>query len=117
MGFILDGLESEAYGLQPATANAASRSATSGRTANAWLCSRITLNSLAASGGPILISAGIDLMARNPSIAAIALLALGVRLAWWRDLQLHPAVVSAWWARGVKIREDVSATMRRHVVL
>ena len=78
----------------------------------------LTLNSLAGSGGPILISAGIDLMAKNPSLQAILLLAAGVLLlgimAWvfnfiqqWFSARVVGDVV-------LKMREDVFAATIRH---
>ena len=121
MGFILDGLENEAY-----DRNYGDRELVRRVLGYFWphrkrmvlVAAAITLNSIAGSGGPILISAGIDLMARNPSTAAIALLALGVLLlgavAWGFNF------IQQWFAARVvgdvvlKIREDVFAATMRH---
>ena len=121
MGFILDGLENEAY-----DRNYSDRDLLRRVLGYFWphrkrlvlVVVAITLNSLAASGGPILISAGIDLMARNPSNAAIALLAAGVLVlgaaAWVFNF------VQQWFSARVvgdvvlKIREDVFAATMRH---
>jgi ABC-type multidrug transport system fused ATPase/permease subunit len=77
----------------------------------------ITLNSAAGTGGPILISRGIDLLSENPTLTAIALLTLGVLLlglaAWGFNF------IQQWFSARVvgnvvlKIREDVfDATVR-----
>ena len=121
MGFILDGLENEAYDRQYGDRELVRRVLRyfwPHRKRLVLVAAAITLNSIAGSGGPILISAGIDLMAANPSTAAIALLALGVLLlgavAWGFNF------IQQWFAARVvgdvvlKIREDVFAATMRH---
>ena len=121
MGFILDGLESEAYDRQYSDRELLRRVLAyfaPYRKRMLLVAVALTLNSLAGSGGPILISAGIDLMAKNPSLQAIFLLAGGVLLlgimAWvfnfiqqWFSARVVGDVV-------LKIREDVFAAAIRH---
>ncbi len=121
MGFILDGLESEAYDRQYGDRELLRRVLTYFRphTKRMLLVAvALTLNSLAGSGGPILISSGIDMVEKNPSRQAIFLLAGGVLLlgiaAWvfnfiqqWFSARVVGDVV-------LKIREDVFAATIRH---
>ncbi len=121
MGFILDGLDSEAYDRHYSDRELLRRvlayfAPQRGRMA--LIAVALTLNSAAGSGGPILIANGIDLMARDPSVAAMSLLALGVLLlgaaAWvfnfiqqWFSARVVGDVV-------LKIREDAFAATIRH---
>lgn len=121
MGFILDGLDTEAY-----DRNYSDRELLRRVLAYFWphrrrmllVATAITLNSAAGSGGPILISNGIDWMARNPSTTGMLLLAAGVLVlgaaAWsfnfiqqWFSARVVGDVV-------LKIREDVFAATIRH---
>ena len=83
MGFILDGLETEAYDRNYSDRELIMRIVSYfkpyGRQMGV-VGLMITLNSLAGTGGPILISQGINLMERNASLTAILLLAGGVLL-------------------------------------
>ncbi len=121
MGFVLDGLDSEAYDRNYGDRELLRRVLSyfwPHRKRMVLVAAAISLNSLAGSGGPILISAGIDLMARNPSTLAILALCAGVLLlgvmAWvfnyiqqWFSARVVGDVV-------LKIREDVFAATMRH---
>ena len=83
MGFILDGLDTEAY-----DRNYSDRELLTRIIGYFWPYRRqmllvavaITLNSAAATGGPILISKAIDLVERNPSTQVMLLMSAGVLL-------------------------------------
>lgn len=121
MGFILDGLDSETYDRHYSDRELLRRVLAyfvPHRGRLALIAGALTLNSAAGSGGPILISSGIDLMARDPSTTAMLLLAGGVLLlgaaAWvfnfiqqWFSARVVGDVV-------LKIREDVFAATIRH---
>jgi ATP-binding cassette, subfamily B, bacterial len=121
MGFILDGLDSEAYDRQYGDRDLFGRIMSYFRPHGKRMllvAVALTLNSLAGSGGPILISVGIDRMSKNPSLQAILLLAAGVLLlgimAWvfnfiqqWFSARVVGDVV-------LKIRDDVFAAAIRH---
>ncbi len=121
MGFILDGLESEAYDRNYSDRELLRRVVSyfgPHRKKMALVAGAITLNSIAGTGGPILIAAGIDLLARAPTTTAILLLTAGIFLlgamAWgfnfiqqWFSARVVGAVV-------LKIREDVFAATIRH---
>lgn len=121
MGFILDGLDSEAYDRQYSDRDLLRRVLGyfwPHRRRLVLVAGALAANSLAGSGGPILISKGIDLMKQDPSTRAIAVLAGGVLLlgimAWVFNF------VQQWFAARVvgdvvlKIREDVFAAAIRH---
>ena len=83
MGFILDGLETEAYDRNYSDRDLLRRLASyfaPYRRQMVLVAVAITLNSLAGTGGPILISKGIDALAVSPSLLTIALLTVGVLL-------------------------------------
>jgi ATP-binding cassette, subfamily B, bacterial len=121
MGFILDGLDSEAYDRTYSDRELLGRLLQyfrPHRKRMLLVAGAITLNSAAGSGGPILIANGIDWMATNPTTTAMALLALGVLLlgatAWvfnyiqqWFSARVVGDVV-------LKVREDVFAATIRH---
>ncbi|MCX6028185.1 MAG: ABC transporter ATP-binding protein [Chloroflexi bacterium] len=124
MGFILDGLESETYDRNYSDRELLRRVVSyfgPHRKKMALVAGAITLNSIAGTGGPILIAAGIDLLARRPAATAtpaILLLTAGIFLlgamAWgfnfiqqWFSARVVGAVV-------LKIREDVFAATIRH---
>ncbi len=83
MGFILDGLDTEAYDRNYTDRELLSRIISYFRphTRQMTLVAvMITLNSAAGTGSPILISRAIDMVAENPSTEAMLLLAGGVLL-------------------------------------
>jgi len=121
MGFILDGLDTEAY-----DRNYGDRELLRRIAAYFWpyrrqmllVAGAIALNSAAGIGGPILISRGIDILSQHATAPAILLLAAGVFLlgaaAWgfnfiqqWFSARIVGNVV-------LKIREDVFAAAIRH---
>lgn len=121
MGFILDGLETEAYdrtyGDRVLVARVLRYFRPHARRMG-LIAGAITLNSVAGMGGPILIARAIDILAKNTSTAAIVLLAAGVLLlgvaAWgfnfiqqWFSAQVVGNVV-------LQIREDVFNATIRH---
>ncbi len=121
MGFILDGLDSEAYDRQYGDRELLRRVAgyfAPHRKRMLLVAAALTLNSLAGSGGPILISSGIDVLEQNATLQGIVLLAAGVLVlgiaAWvfnfiqqWFSARVVGDVV-------LKIREDVFAATIRH---
>ncbi|MBC8447204.1 MAG: ABC transporter ATP-binding protein, partial [Chloroflexi bacterium] len=83
MGFILDGLETEAYDREYSDRELLSRIISYFRPHSRQMilvAAMITLNSAAGTGSPILISRAIDMVAENPSVEAMLLLAGGVLL-------------------------------------
>jgi ABC-type multidrug transport system fused ATPase/permease subunit len=120
MGFILDGLDTESYDRTYGDRELLRRLLGYFRPYGRQMIGiavAITLNSVAGTGGPILISRGIDLLATNATVTAIALLTLGVLLlglaAWGFNF------IQQWFSARVvgdvvlKIREDVfDATVR-----
>ena len=83
MGFVLDGLDSEAYDREYSDRELLSRIISYFRPHTRRMilvAAMITLNSATGTGGPILISKAIDIVAENPSVEAILLLAGGVLL-------------------------------------
>jgi len=83
MGFILDGLETEAYDHQYSDRELVARIAGYFRPharQMALVALAITLNSVAGSAGPILISKAIDLLSHAPSTRGILLAAAGILL-------------------------------------
>jgi ATP-binding cassette, subfamily B, bacterial len=120
MGFILDGLDTESYDRTYGDRVLLRRLLgyfRPYRRQMILIAVAITLNSAAGTGGPILISRGIDLLPENPTLQVIALLAVGVLLlglaAWGFNF------IQQWFSARVvgnvvlKIREDVfDATIR-----
>jgi ABC-type multidrug transport system fused ATPase/permease subunit len=83
MGFILDGLETEAYDRSYSDRQLLSRIIGYFRPYTRpmiLVAVAITLNSAAGTGGPILISKAIDLLAQDPSVEKMLPLAGGVLL-------------------------------------
>ncbi len=83
MGFILDGLDTEAYDRNYTDRELLTRIISYFRPHTRQMilvAVMITLNSVAGTGSPILISKAIDMMAENPSVEALLLLAGGVLL-------------------------------------
>ncbi len=120
MGFILDGLETESYDRTYSDRELLRRVLRyfrPHRNKMLLIAGAIALNSAAGTGGPILISRGIDLLSANPSVTAIGLVTAGVLLlgmaAWGFNF------IQQWFSARVvgdvvlKIREDVfDATIR-----
>lgn len=121
MGFILDGLDSEAYDRQYSDRELLRRVlgyfAPHGKRM-LLVAAALSANSLAGSGGPILIAKGIDLMQQDPSLRAIALLAAGVLLLGLMGWGFN--FIQQWFQARVvgdvvlKIRDDVFAATIRH---
>ena len=83
MGFVLDGLETEAYDRNYGDRELLGRIAryfAAHRRQMLIIGTAIALNSLAGTGGPILVSWGIDLLMQAPSTATLLLLSGGVLL-------------------------------------
>jgi ABC-type multidrug transport system fused ATPase/permease subunit len=121
MGFVLDGLDTEAYDREYSDRELLSRIIGYFRphTRQMMLVAMmITLNSVAGTGSPILISRAIDLMAQDPRVENMLLLAGGVLLlgvsAWVFNYvrQLFSARVVG--DVVLKLREDVFDATVRH---
>jgi len=83
MGFVLDGLDTEAYDREYSDRELLSRIISYFRPHSRQMilvAVMITLNSAAGTGGPILISRAIDTVAGDPSVENMLLLAGGVLL-------------------------------------
>jgi ATP-binding cassette subfamily B protein len=83
MPFILDGLESEDYDRNYSDRDLLRRIGAYFRPHRRQMvlaALTLTLNSAAGSAGPIVISKGLDLIVRTPSVRALALISLGVLL-------------------------------------
>ena len=114
MGFVLDGLDTEAYDRNYSDRELVARIVSYFRPYSRQMAVvglMIFMNSAAGTGGPILISTGIDLMAQDPSLTAILLLAGGVLLlgvAGW-GFNYAQQYLSARVVGNVvlKVREDV----------
>ncbi len=121
MGFVLDGLETEAYDRSYSDRELLARIASYFRPYGRQMIVigvAIALNSLAGTGGPILISRGIDLVSQDPATSTLILLAGGVLLlgilAW-----LFNFVQQALTARVVgnvvlQVRQDVFEAVIRN---
>jgi len=114
MGFILDGLDTEAYDREYSDRELLHRIISYFRPHGRKMilvAAMITLNSVAGTGGPILISRAIDTVATNPSVEVMLLLTGGVLLlgvsAWVFNYirQLFSARVVG--DVVLKLREDV----------
>jgi ABC-type multidrug transport system fused ATPase/permease subunit len=121
MGFILDGLETEAYDRTYNDRDLLRRITSyfrPHRRQMAVVGVSITLFAVAGTGGPILISEALDLLAQNPSTAAIALMTGGILLlgaaGWFFNF------VQQWFSARVvgdvvlQLREDVFNATIRH---
>ena len=83
MGFVLDGLDTEAYDRNYSDRELLARILSYFRPYRRRMllvAVMITLNSAAGTGGPILISSAVDMLAQNPTIAGMWLMAGGVLL-------------------------------------
>ncbi len=121
MGFILDGLESEPYDRNYRDRDLLARIIAYFRPYTlqvALIALAIALNSIAGSGGPIVISQTLDLVARNPSTLEMLLLAgavLGLGLLGWGTNFVQQWVSARVVGNVVlKLREDVFNATIRH---
>jgi ABC-type multidrug transport system fused ATPase/permease subunit len=108
MGFVLDGLDTEDYDRHYSDRELLKRIVGYFRPYSrqmALVAGMIALNSAASTGGPIIISRAIDLIAADPNTGAIALMTVGVLLMG----------VSAWVFN--YIRQYFSARVIGNVVL
>ena len=114
MGFILDGLESESYDRKYSDRELVRRILAYFRPHSgkmALVAVALTLNSVAGTGGPILISRAIDVLPGNPSLVPVFLLAGGVLLlgiaAWGFNF------IQQWFS--ARVVGDVVLTIRKDV--
>jgi ATP-binding cassette subfamily B protein len=121
MGFILDGLDTETYDRNYGDRELLERIVGYFRPYTRKMvvvAGMIALNSVAGTGGPILISKGLDILSKRSSVGALALLAGGVLClgvaAWgfnfirqWFSAQVVGNVV-------LKLREDAFDATIRH---
>ena len=121
MGFILDGLDTEAYDRTYSDRELLGRIVSYFRPHAAKMglvATAITLNAAAGMGGPVLISEAIDLVSQNPTTAVILLLSGGVLLlgatAWGFNYiqQMFSARVVG--SVVLKLREDVFDATIQH---
>jgi len=121
MGFILDGLDSEAYDRTYSDRELLSRIIGYFRPHTRRMilvAAMITLDSVAGTGGLILVSNAIDIVAQSPSVEAMLLMAGGVLLmgvAAWTFNYIRQLFSSRVVGDVVlKIREDVFNATIRH---
>lgn len=119
MGFILNGLETEAYDRSYSDRELLSRIAgyfKPHRQRMLLIIAAITLNAIAGMGGPILISRALDLVAQSPTLTIIVMVAAGVFLlgatAWIFNFIQQRYLARVVGEVVLKLREDVfSATI------
>lgn len=121
MGFILGGLESEDYDRHYGDRELLARISSYFRPHTRQMvlvAVMIALNSLAGTGGPILISKSIDIVAEDPAIEVMVILAAGILLlgvaAWvfnfirqWHSARVTGDVV-------LQLREDAFSATVQH---
>ena len=114
MGFILDGLETEAYDRNYSDTELLSRIIHYFRPHTrrmVGVAAMLALNSAAGTGGPILISRAIDTLANNPALEAMLLLATGVFLlggsAWFFNYVQQMFTAQVVGDVVLKLRQDV----------
>jgi ATP-binding cassette subfamily B protein len=121
MGFILDGLETEAYDRNYSDRELLRRIIGYFRPYARQMilvAAMLSLNSLAGTGGPILISNAIDILGRDPSLKATLLLTGGVLLLGMAGWTFN--YVRQWFSARVvgnvvlKLREDVFNATIQH---
>ena len=121
MGFIMDGLETEAYDRTYSDSDLLKRIVSYFRPYSRYMAFvgvSITLFAVAGTGGPILISEALDLLAQNPTATAIGLMTAGVLLlgvaGWFFNF------IQQWFSARVignvvlQLREDVFNATIRH---
>jgi ABC-type multidrug transport system fused ATPase/permease subunit len=121
MGFILNGLETEAYDRNYSDRELLRRIARYFKPHSrqmAVIVAAITLNALAGMGGPILISRALDLVAQNPTLTVIGLMAGGVLLlgatAWVFNFIQQRFLARVVGQVVLKLREDVFSATINH---
>jgi ABC-type multidrug transport system fused ATPase/permease subunit len=121
MGFILDGLDTEDYDRNYSDRELLNRIAGyfwPHRRRMLLVAAAVALNSAAGSGGPVLISKAIDLVAQGPSTQVILLLAGGVLLLGvtaWTFNYIHQLFAARVVGDVVlKLREDVFNATIQH---
>jgi len=114
MGFILDGLDTEAYDRSYSDRDLLRRIISYFRPHTRQMilvAFTLALNSAAGTAGPILISKGIDIIAENPSIEAMLFLAGGILLlgitAWGFNYVRQSFSARVVGDVVLKLREDV----------
>ncbi len=121
MGFVLDGLDSEAYDRNYSDQELVRRIISYFRPHTRRMilvAAMIALNSAAGTGGPIIISKAIDVVAADPSLKVMLLMATGVLLmgaaAWVFNYvrQMYSARVVG--DVVLRLREDVFDATIRH---
>jgi ABC-type multidrug transport system fused ATPase/permease subunit len=121
MGFILDGLDTEAYDRTYSDRELVARIVgyfAPHRRQMLFVAFLITLHSITNSGGPILLSAAIDLLSSDPSTQMMLLLAGGVLLlgvtAWVINFGRQLISYRVVGAVVLKMREDVFDATVKH---
>jgi ATP-binding cassette subfamily B protein len=121
MGFIMDGLETEAYDRTYSDRDLLKRIISYFRPYNRYMAFvgiSITLFAAAGTGGPILISEALDLLAQNPTTTAIGLMTAGVLLLGVAGWVFN--FIQQWFSARVignvvlQLREDVFNATIRH---
>ncbi|MBN1315058.1 MAG: ABC transporter ATP-binding protein [Anaerolineales bacterium] len=114
MGFILDGLETEAYDRNYSDRELLKRILAYFRPhyrIMILVAVMLTLNSAAGTGGPILISSAIDILAENPTTGGILMLAGGILIlgvaSWFFNLIRQFFAARVIGDVVLKFREDV----------
>ncbi|MFN8458114.1 MAG: ABC transporter ATP-binding protein [Anaerolineae bacterium] len=121
MGFILNGLETEAYDRSYSDRELLARIAgyfKPHRRRMLLIVAAITLNAAAGMGGPILISRALDLAAQTPTLTIIVMVAVGVFLlgatAWVFNFIQQRYLARVVGEVVLKLREDVFSVTIEH---
>ncbi len=121
MGFILDGLDTEDYDRQYSDRELLQRIVSYFKPYTrqmALVAAMISLNSLAGTGGPILIAKGIDILGTNSSTQVMLLLAGGVLLlgasAWFFNFIQQYFSAKVVGEVVLQLRRDVFAATIQH---
>lgn len=114
MGFILNGLETESYDRSYGDSELLRRSVSYFKPHTRQMVTvalAITMSAAAGTGGPILISRGLDLLAQSPTTLAMVLLTAGVFLlgaaAWAFNFIQQRLLSRVVGSVVLKLREDV----------
>lgn len=121
MGFILDGLDTEDYDRQYSDGELLKRIGSyfaPHRNKMILVGVMITLNSLAGTGGPVLIAKSIDLIQEDATVATMAMLAIGVSLlgasAWGFNFIRQYFSASVIGNAVLQLRKDVFSATIEH---